>query len=159
MVEIWRKGLVLVLFTVCILGCANAATDQGDGLCYFPFAFSPYSLRFLYSAYGYPFLPNLCDFWCCFFGSLSAFSCMWLKTNLLDCIAFFLPKLCQFCLLFATFSPCFQRWVLLDYGDRMGSLGFQFRIQFYSNLCRIYIPGRNFLSFWLFSEVLLSGTS
>ncbi|MBA0868974.1 hypothetical protein Goshw_021362 [Gossypium schwendimanii] len=30
MTEIWRKGLVLVLLTVCILGCANAATDQGD---------------------------------------------------------------------------------------------------------------------------------
>ncbi|MBA0748115.1 hypothetical protein Gogos_004967 [Gossypium gossypioides] len=30
MAEIWRKGLVLVLLTVCILGCANAATDQGD---------------------------------------------------------------------------------------------------------------------------------
>ncbi|KAB2025807.1 hypothetical protein ES319_D06G174200v1 [Gossypium barbadense] len=32
MTEIWRKGLVLVLLTVCILGCANAATDQGDGV-------------------------------------------------------------------------------------------------------------------------------
>ncbi|KAG8490512.1 hypothetical protein CXB51_015774 [Gossypium anomalum] len=30
MAEIWRNGLVLVLLTVCILGCANAATDQGD---------------------------------------------------------------------------------------------------------------------------------
>ncbi|KAH1055788.1 hypothetical protein J1N35_033853 [Gossypium stocksii] len=30
MAEIWREGLVLVLLTVCILGCANAATDQGD---------------------------------------------------------------------------------------------------------------------------------
>nr|KJB67061.1 hypothetical protein B456_010G172500 [Gossypium raimondii] len=30
MTEIWRKGLVLVVLTVCILGCANAATDQGD---------------------------------------------------------------------------------------------------------------------------------
>ncbi|XWS12240.1 hypothetical protein CRYUN_Cryun37aG0072600 [Craigia yunnanensis] len=34
MVKNWRKGLVLVLFTVCILGfkprCANGATDQGD---------------------------------------------------------------------------------------------------------------------------------
>ncbi|MBA0811121.1 hypothetical protein Gohar_003052, partial [Gossypium harknessii] len=33
MTEIWRKGLVLVLLTVCILGCANAATDQGDAVC------------------------------------------------------------------------------------------------------------------------------
>ncbi|XVF74212.1 hypothetical protein PTKIN_Ptkin13bG0092300 [Pterospermum kingtungense] len=34
MLKNWRKGLVLVLFTVCILGfkprCANGATDQGD---------------------------------------------------------------------------------------------------------------------------------
>ncbi|GMI73001.1 STRUBBELIG-receptor family 6 [Hibiscus trionum] len=34
MVKNWRKGLVLVLFTHCILGfkprCSNAATDQGD---------------------------------------------------------------------------------------------------------------------------------
>ncbi|KAE8708825.1 Protein STRUBBELIG-RECEPTOR FAMILY 6 [Hibiscus syriacus] len=34
MVKNWRKGLVLVLFTLCILGfkppCSNAATDQGD---------------------------------------------------------------------------------------------------------------------------------
>lgn len=102
MVEIWRKGLVLVLFTVCILGCANAATDQGDGLCYFPFAFSPYSLRFLYSAYGYPFLPNLCDFCCCFFGSLSAFS---LKRTYL--IA--LPFSCQN---FVSFVYCLQRFHL-----------------------------------------------